>query len=68
MPLPASSSSARKPDELSSKTAGYLLNKSSFAVLMGMVLFAGWNAQYDLQPNGAIDLGDLVIMAENWLK
>ena len=46
MTLPASSSAAQKPKEFSSKTAGYLLNKSSFAVLMGIVLFAGWNAQY----------------------
>jgi uncharacterized protein (DUF58 family) len=46
MTLPASSSSAQKPKELSSKPAGYLLNKSSFAVLMGVLLFAGWNAQY----------------------
>ncbi len=29
---------------------------------------AGWKAQYDLQPNGAIDIGDLAVMAQNWLE
>jgi hypothetical protein len=29
---------------------------------------AGWKAQYDLQPNGAIDIGDLAAMAQHWLE
>jgi len=30
--------------------------------------YAGWKAQYDLQPNGAVDIGDLAVMAQNWLE
>jgi uncharacterized protein (DUF58 family) len=48
MTPPASASFAQKPKDLSSKTAGYLLNRSSFAFLLGLLLFAGWNAQYTI--------------------
>jgi uncharacterized protein (DUF58 family) len=48
MTLLASSTFAQKPRRLSSKTAGYLLNKSSFAILTGILLFAGWNSQYTI--------------------
>lgn len=29
---------------------------------------AGWNVLCDLQTNGKIDIGDLALMAENWLQ
>lgn len=48
MTLLASSTLAQKPRDLSSKTAGYLLNKSSFAIMTGILLFAGWNSQYTI--------------------
>ena len=28
----------------------------------------GWNMQYDLQPNGVINVGDLAVMARHWLE
>lgn len=48
MTLLASPTLAQEPGASSSKTAGYLLNKSSFAVMAGMLLFAAWNSQYTI--------------------